>query len=292
MNLDRPARWAGPRPRNGRAGLGCRSPHPGTVWPMSSPLSTVAGWVADAERVMVLTGAGISTDSGIPDFRGPNGVWTRDPGRAAVHPPALPRRPRGPPPGLAGPARPPGLDGTQRRPPGPGRPRARRAGSRARHPEHRRPAPAGRVPATWSSSCTARWGTSCAWAAAAAHARWPTRSTGSTPARPTRPCPRCGGILKSATISFGQPLDRRPGRAAEAAAGCDLFLAVGTSLQVHPAAGLCDSPREAGARFVIVNAADPVRRDGRRPSARTDRRRAARARPRRRPKEPGTAVSA
>src|SRR4051794_8612813 len=39
-------------------------------------------WVEEAHRIVVLTGAGISTDSGIPDFRGPQGVWTKNPAAA------------------------------------------------------------------------------------------------------------------------------------------------------------------------------------------------------------------
>ena len=68
-------------------------------------------------------------------------------------------------------------------------------------------------------------------------------------------CERCGGILKSATISFGQNLDPALLRRSEdAAAGCDLFLAVGTSLTVYPVARLPEIALAAGARLVIVNA--------------------------------------
>ncbi len=67
-------------------------------------------------------------------------------------------------------------------------------------------------------------------------------------------CLVCGGIQKAATISFGQAL--RPDvlrQATLAAADCDLLLAIGTTLQVQPAAGLAEVAVRAGARLVIVN---------------------------------------
>jgi NAD-dependent deacetylase len=70
------------------------------------------------------------------------------------------------------------------------------------------------------------------------------------------PCRSCGGILKSATISFGQSLVPEDlDRAQRAAAGCDVFLAVGTTLTVYPVAYLPEEALAAGARLIIVNAA-------------------------------------
>jgi NAD-dependent deacetylase len=76
------------------------------------------------------------------------------------------------------------------------------------------------------------------------------------------PCAGCGGILKSATISFGQPLVAEVIEAASRAAQeSDLLLALGTSLQVYPVAGLVPLAKSMGARVVIVNA-EPTPFDG------------------------------
>ncbi len=67
-------------------------------------------------------------------------------------------------------------------------------------------------------------------------------------------CDDCGGILKPATISFGQPMPERETREAEAmSAGCDLFLAAGSSLVVYPAAQMPLIAKDNGARLVIIN---------------------------------------
>ena len=68
------------------------------------------------------------------------------------------------------------------------------------------------------------------------------------------PCVECGGILKSATISFGQALVPEViDRAMQAAADADLLMAIGTSLQVYPVAAVVPLARDAGARVIIVN---------------------------------------
>jgi NAD-dependent deacetylase len=71
---------------------------------------------------------------------------------------------------------------------------------------------------------------------------------------PDPACLVCGGIQKAATISFGQALKIDVLRAAQRAAQqCEVLLAVGTTLQVQPAAGLAEIAVAAGARLVIVN---------------------------------------
>jgi len=69
-----------------------------------------------------------------------------------------------------------------------------------------------------------------------------------------RPCSACGGIIKTATISFGQAMpDREMQRAEAATLACDLFLTIGSSLQVYPAAGFPRLAADRGVPLVIVN---------------------------------------
>jgi len=76
-------------------------------------------------------------------------------------------------------------------------------------------------------------------------------------------CRSCGGIVKTATISFGQPMpEEKMARAQDEALACDLFLVLGSSLVVFPAAGLPLLARRNGARLVIVNR-EPTEMDDR-----------------------------
>ena len=95
---------------------------------------------------------------------------------------------------------------------------------------------------------------SCACRVASEHP-WNERSLACARATKIPPCRTCGGILKAATISFGQSLVEQDLIRADAAARtCDLMLAVGTTLGVYPVANVVPLAKHHGARVVIVNA--------------------------------------
>jgi NAD-dependent deacetylase len=221
----------------------------------TTPEAAAAGWLSRAGQVTVLTGAGISTESGIPDFRGPQGVWTKDPAAQALFT----------------------IDNYL------ADPDVRRRAWRARlaHPVWRaKPNPGhralvdleryGRLRALVTQNIdglhqaagsspervieihgTVHW-VRCL--ACPHRAPMPEVLARVGAGEPDPPCPRCGGIQKSATVSFGESLDAEVLAAAiRASLDCELFLAVGTSLSVHPAAGLCDYALATGARLVIIN---------------------------------------
>src|SRR4249920_2278329 len=223
---------------------------------MKDTVDLVRRWVHASTRIVALTGAGISTESGIPDFRGPQGVWTKNPKaerlsdiRYYMSDPEVRR--------LA----------WQSRLEHPAWHAAPNAGHRALVELERRGTllalitqnidglhqQAGQAPDTVIEvhgtmrevMCMA-----CGWRGPMGLALDRVRAGEQDP-----PCERCGGILKSATISFGQSLDPAViDRAMRAAEGADLLLAIGTSLQVYPVAGAVPIAKAAGAWVVIVNA--------------------------------------
>ncbi len=214
------------------------------------------GWLTGARRICVLTGAGISTDSGIPDFRGPQGVWTRDPEAEKlstlqyyVADPDIRRR---------------AWIERSRHPAWTARPNAAHAALVDLERQGRLRALLtqnidGLHQAAGSSpdAVLELHGTVHQVACLSCGDRTTMRSALDRVAvgELDPACLLCGGILKSATISFGQALDGALIDAAvQAAADCDVFLAVGTSLTVHPAAGLTDVAAGSGARIVVVNA--------------------------------------
>jgi NAD-dependent deacetylase len=219
-------------------------------------VDTVRDWVDAASRIVALTGAGISTESGIPDFRGPQGVWTKDPKaerlsniHAYMSDPAVRKQ------------------AWQGRLDHPAWHAAPNDGHRALVELERR----GKLLALVTQNIDGlhqQAGSSpgrvievhgtmrevicmvCAWRAPMPPVLDRVRAGEDDP-----PCERCGGILKSATISFGQSLVPSViARAMRAAEQADLLIAIGTSLQVYPVAGAVPLALAVGARVVIVNA--------------------------------------
>ena len=219
-------------------------------------VAEVATWLREARSIVALTGAGVSTESGIPDFRGPTGVWTRDPRaerlsnigyyvadpairreswRRRLEHPAWGARPNEAHRALAA------LDA------------AGRLALLVTQNIDGLHLLAGSAPERTVEIHGSIRETACLGCGER-------RPMGETLDRvrggePDPACLSCGGILKSATISFGQNLD--PAllmQAEDAATACDLFLAVGTSLTVYPVARLPELALAGGARLVIVNA--------------------------------------
>ena len=219
-------------------------------------IETVRDWVAAAKRVVVLTGAGISTESGIADFRGPNGLWTRDPEAEKLSDiryylaDADVRR-----------------KAWQKRLSNPAWTAEPNAGHHAIVELEQR----GRLHALITQNIDGlhQKAGSSAERIIEVHGTmrevlcWDCGRRG--PMSPVLDrvrageldpaCAECGGILKSATILFGEGLS--PGvmeRALQVATEADLMIAVGSSLQVYPVAGVVPAAKAAGARLVILNA--------------------------------------
>lgn len=222
----------------------------------TEPVARVRRWIEAARRIVALTGAGISTDSGIPDFRGPQGVWTKNPAAEKLstlqHYLADPQVRRA---------------AWQSRLAHPAWTAQPNAGHRALVALERR----GKLHALVTQNIDGlhvRAGHSaervvevhgtvhevtcwtCGWRGPMQPVLERVRAGEEDPS-----CEACGGILKSATISFGQALEPAViERALRVAGEADLLLAIGTSLQVYPVAGAVPLAHEAGARVVIVNA--------------------------------------
>jgi NAD-dependent deacetylase len=224
--------------------------------PDTVALEQIAGWLREARSIVVLTGAGISTESGIPDFRGPNGVWTKDPKaeklsnlhfymsdpevrvaswQARLVHPAWTAEPNAGHRALAD------LEGKGR---------LELLVTQNIDGLHQRAGSAPERVVEIHGTVREVVCMACGEQAPMERALDRVRAGEADP-----PCRSCGGILKSATISFGQNLVAADlARAEKAARGCDVFLALGTTLSVYPVAYLPEMALEAEARLVIANA--------------------------------------
>ena len=219
-------------------------------------------WIDECERITVLTGAGISTDSGIPDFRGPNGIWTKNPEAEKAS----------------------NIQNFI------SDPKVRKASWRDRLDNRAWSAD----PNDGHKALVQLERRNKMVALLTQNVDGLHHAAGSSPAKVVEvhgtlrevaclecdyrddmqvalnrvrqgeddlDCPECGGILKSATISFGQSLVQRDLLRAEAAAqNCDLMIAIGTTLGVYPIAAVVPAAQRVGAKIAIINA-EPTEMD-------------------------------
>ena len=228
---------------------------------LDAPTAALAEFLRAAKHVVVFTGAGVSTESGIPDFRSPGGIWTRydprdftfdryveDPAvrarawamrreffATAVQPNAAHRAiARLEQTGRCDGVITQNIDGLHQL-----------AGSTTVVEIH------GTAREIVCLGTGPGYGTSAGCGFRAGYT-WAFERIDAGDGDPA--CPQCEGLIKSATISFGQRLDNDVLlAAAELVEGADLLLTVGSSLQVYPAADLPASAARAGIPLAIVN---------------------------------------
>jgi NAD-dependent deacetylase len=219
-------------------------------------------WIDECDRIAVLTGAGISTDSGIPDFRGPNGIWTKNPKaektsniqnfisdpevRKASWRDRLDNRAWSADPNDGHRA----LAQLERR-----NKLVALITQNVDGLHHAAGSSPGKVVEVHGTlrevACL-----ECSYRDDMQIALNRVRQ-----GEEDLDCPECGGILKSATISFGQSLVQRDLLRAEVAAqNCDLMIAIGTTLGVYPIAAVVPAAQRVGARIAIINA-EPTEMD-------------------------------
>ena len=227
-------------------------------------IETARQVVAGAAKIAVITGAGISTDSGLPDFRGPNGIWTKNPEAekastisSYVNEPEVRK--------VNWQLRADGALWANVHP---------NDGHRALLPLQERGVLHTLITQNVDElhqmsgidpdlvveihGTTRRAGClSCDYLTTMEAVLDRVRAGEEDPA-----CPTCGGIMKSATISFGQPLISADlQRAQQAADEADLLLAIGSSLTVNPIASTVPRAKRGGAELIIING-EPTPFDG------------------------------
>ena len=210
-------------------------------------IETIAGWIIDCEHLVAFTGAGISTDSGIPDYRGPDGVWTRR--DAGLAPPRWRVSPGQVKPNDSHLA----LVELQRLG------KLRFLITQNTDNLHRRSGIRPELLAELHGNghllrCLAcdqlRTKQEVGWDAD----KWGPGYRTQRPFKGQPDCPDCGGRLISSVVNFGDPLpEKELMLAARHARACDLMLVLGSSLTVNPAASLVGLALREGARIVLIN---------------------------------------
>jgi NAD-dependent SIR2 family protein deacetylase len=213
-------------------------------------VETIARWIAESEHVVAFTGAGISTDSGIPDFRGPDGVWTRR--DAGLAPPAWKVSP----------------DQIKPNPSHLALVELQNIGklqfliTQNTDNLHRESGIKPDILAELHGNGKLVRCLSCDLQYGRQEVGWDARRFGpgyrtQKPVAGQPACPQCGGRLISSVVNFGDPMPQKELQLASLhALTCDLMLVLGSSLVVNPAASLVGLAIRNGARAILVNAGE------------------------------------